>query len=146
MNKFLFLLTTICFSLVVTAQTDSALANLTKAQPDQLGGQLMLTPEVSLYDADMQTIDMNRFFELSQSGKFIPEAYIDDAENLKALVLKPATKEEIMELRKKMGSSIPFVIVDPFLKNTFLFIKAEPLAVAIQTPKVERLFPIGFVI
>lgn len=70
--------------------------------------------------------DMNRFFELSQSGKFIPEAYIDDAENLKALVLKPATKEEIMELRKKMGSSIPFVIMDPFLKNTFLFIKAEP--------------------
>lgn len=107
MNKFLFLLTTICFSLVVTAQTDSALANLTKAQPDQLGGQLMLTPEVSLYDADMQTIDMNRFFELSQSGKFIPEAYIDDAENLKALVLKPATKEEIMELRKKMGRGKP---------------------------------------
>ena len=43
MNKFLFLLTTLCFSLVVSAQDDGALANLTKAQPNQLGGQLMLT-------------------------------------------------------------------------------------------------------
>lgn len=94
MNKFFYLLLTLCFSIGLSAQAGDALTGLTKAKPGELGERLMLTPEVKVYDVDMQPIDMSRFFELAQSGEFAPDAYIDGAKKLKALVLRPATQEE----------------------------------------------------
>ena len=104
MNKFFYLLLTLCFSLGLSAQAGDALAGLTKAQPGELGERLMLTPEVKMYDADMQPIEMSRFFELARSGEFIPDAYVDESKSLKVMVLRPTTQEEIKALKNMAGS------------------------------------------
>ena len=64
MNKFFYLLLTLCFSIGLSAQAGDALTGLTKAKPGELGERLMLTP------------DSASVFDLLQASEFFPVAFV----------------------------------------------------------------------
>lgn len=104
MNKLVLFLFSLFITFGLHAQVENnPLEGLQKINSAELGGQLMITPEVKVYNTQKEPIDNPTFFEFIRSGDYLPSAYVDENKNLKAIVLRPTTDEEKAKMKKMMG-------------------------------------------
>ncbi len=103
-------------------ETVDFLDGLSKANMEELGeSELMIDGESTpLYLPDGERVRGNKMMDLLMTGKYIPEAYVNSDNEIKAYVLRRATDEEMNEIGKivqdesdLVGSDAsPFAAVD----------------------------------
>jgi len=111
-NKFLYLTFLCILKLSITAQntTTKALEGLHLAGPNELkpGTPLMLNPaEMPIYNENFERLTEQAFQQMMMSMEYLPEPYLDDASNVKALVLRKATPEELKMMQEMQANGGP---------------------------------------
>jgi peroxiredoxin len=111
-NKFLYLAFISILHLSITAQnnTPKALEGLHLAGPNEIkpGTPLMLNPaEMPIYNENFERLTEQAFQQVMMSMEYVPEPYLDDASNVKALVLRKATPEELKMMQQMQANGGP---------------------------------------
>jgi peroxiredoxin len=104
-NKFFYLAFISLLNLSITAQNTppKALEGLHAAGPNEIkpGTPLMLNPAVMpIYNEHFERLTEQAFNQMMMSMEYMPEPYLDNDSNVKALVLRKATPEELKMMQQ----------------------------------------------
>ncbi|MEY3075289.1 MAG: hypothetical protein RJB25_931 [Bacteroidota bacterium] len=111
-NNFLFLSFLCILNLSIYAQNAApkALEGLHRAGPNEIkpGTPLMLNPAVMpIYNENFERLTEQAFQQMMMSMEYMPEPYLDNALNVKALVLRKATPEELKMMQQMRANGGP---------------------------------------
>ena len=111
-NKFLYLSFLCILNLSISAQNTApkALEGLHVAGPNEIkpGTPLMLNPAVMpIYNENFERLTEQAFHQLMMTMEYMPEPYLDAASNVKALVLRKATPEELKMMQQMRAGGGP---------------------------------------
>jgi alkyl hydroperoxide reductase subunit AhpC len=113
MKKLLFFALSISlssWSILAQNTTAKGLEGLHIAGPNEIkpGTPLMLNPaEMPIYNENFERLTEQAFQQMMMSMEYMPEPYLDDASNVKALVLRRATPEELKMIQQIQANGGP---------------------------------------
>jgi peroxiredoxin len=130
-NKFIYTVILCFFTLSITAQNTApkALEGLHLAGPNELnpGTPLMLNPaEMPIYNENFERLTEQAFQQMMMSMEYLPEPYLDNASNVKAMVLRKATPEELKMMQQMQGKGGPDMSGPTEIKASPLLNQAAP--------------------
>jgi peroxiredoxin len=113
MKKLLFFAISISlssWSILAQNTTAKGLEGLHIAGPNEIkpGTPLLLNPaEMPIYNENFERLTEQAFQQMMMSMEYMPEPYLDDASNVKALVLRRATPEELKMMQQMQANGGP---------------------------------------
>ena len=147
-NKFIYTVILCFFTLSITAQNTApkALEGLHLAGPNELnpGTPLMLNPtEMPIYNENFERLTEQAFQQMMMSMEYLPEPYLDNASNVKAMVLRKATPEELKMMQQMQGKGGPDMSGPTEIKASPLLNQAAPHTWCVIHPLFSRNIYIG---